>query len=123
MSRKKESTGEKEANLKHLSRLELLEMLLDEEKRIASLEKELAQAKAELAKRTILIENSGSIAEAALKLNGIFEAAQAAADQYLENIRQLGQADTPGEEMLKKEDDASESPAGADHQEGEAQES
>ena len=33
-----------------------------------------------------MIENSGSIAEAALKLSGIFEAAQAAADQYLENI-------------------------------------
>jgi uncharacterized small protein (DUF1192 family) len=123
MRRKKESAGEKEANLKHLSRLELLEMLLDEEKRIASLEKELAQTKAELEKRTIQIENSGSIAEAALKLNGIFEAAQAAADQYLENIRQRGQADTSRDEMLKKVEQASESPAGADPPEGEVQES
>jgi hypothetical protein len=32
------------------------------------------------------IEESGSIAEAALKINGVFEAAQAAADQYLDNI-------------------------------------
>jgi chemotaxis regulatin CheY-phosphate phosphatase CheZ len=76
-----------EGNLKHLSRMELLEMLLDEEKKIARLEKELDQAQKDLARREIQIETSGSIAEAALKLNGIFEAAQAAADQYLENVR------------------------------------
>ena len=49
-------------------------------------EEELAEAKEQLENRRIQIENSGSIAEAALKLNGIFEAAQAAANQYLENL-------------------------------------
>lgn len=76
------------AMLKKLSRQDLLEMLIAEEKRIEALEKELEEARAELEDRRIQIENSGSIAEAALKLNGIFEAAQAAADQYLENIKQ-----------------------------------
>ena len=38
--------------------------------------------------RRIRMERSGSIAEAALQLSGIFEAAQSAADLYLENIRQ-----------------------------------
>ena len=33
------------------------------------------------------MEDSGSIAEAALRLNGIFEAAQKAADQYLESVK------------------------------------
>ena len=74
------------AMLKKLSRQDLLEMLIEEEKRIDQLEKELAEAKAKLEDRKIRIETSGSIAEAALKLNGIFEAAQAAADQYLENL-------------------------------------
>lgn len=74
------------AMLKKLSRQDLLEMLIEEEKRIDQLEKELAEAKAKLEDRKIRIETSGSIAEAALKLSGIFEAAQAAADQYLENL-------------------------------------
>ena len=74
--------------LKMLSRQDLLEMLIQEEKRIDQLEKELAEAREALKDRQIRIDTAGSIAEAALKLNGIFEAAQAAADQYLENIRQ-----------------------------------
>ena len=41
------------------------------------------------ADRIITIQNSGSIAEASLQLNGIFDMAQRAAEQYLENIRLL----------------------------------
>lgn len=78
-------------NLKKLSRAELLEMLIAEEKRIDQLEKELEEAREMLKDRTIKIETSGSIAEAALKLSGIFEAAQRAADQYVENIRRMEQ--------------------------------
>lgn len=72
--------------LKKLSRQDLLEMLIESEKHVEQLEKELEEAKEQLRNRKIQIEESGSIAEAALKLNGIFEAAQAAADQYLENL-------------------------------------
>ncbi len=43
----------------------------------------------ERTKRAIELKEAGSIAEAALRLNGIFEAAQKAADQYLYNIRLL----------------------------------
>lgn len=39
--------------------------------------------------REIELAEAGSIAEAALKLNGIFEAAQKCADQYLTNVRKL----------------------------------
>ena len=39
--------------------------------------------------RKIRLKQSGSIAEAALRLSGIFEAAQEAADLYLENVRLL----------------------------------
>ncbi len=44
---------------------------------------------AERNKREIELQNAGSIAEAALRLNGVFEAAQQAADQYLESVRAL----------------------------------
>lgn len=77
---------EEKALLKKLTRQELLEMLIESEKHVDQLEKELEEAREELDDRRIMIENSGSIAEAALRLSGIFEAAQAAADQYLENI-------------------------------------
>lgn len=45
--------------------------------------------------RRIELEHAGSIAEAALKLNGVFEAAQKAADQYLYNIQLLCEAPEP----------------------------
>ncbi len=41
----------------------------------------------ERTKREIELEEAGSIAEAALRLNGVFEAAQKAAEQYIYNIR------------------------------------
>lgn len=41
------------------------------------------------ASRVIELEESGNIAEAALRLNGIFEAAQRCAEQYLMNIKRV----------------------------------
>ncbi len=73
--------------LHRLRRSELLELLLIQEKEIAALKKKLDAANAALQNREVLISTSGSIAEAALRLNGVFEAAQAAADQYLASVK------------------------------------
>lgn len=73
--------------LRKLSRRDLLELLLAQSREQDALKQELAKAREELAKRQICLEQAGSIAEAALRLNGVFEAAQAAADQYLESTR------------------------------------
>ena len=75
--------------LKKLKRAQLLEMLLEQSKEVERLKAELQKAKAALKNREIKIENSGSIADAALQLNGVFEAAQNAANQYMENIERL----------------------------------
>lgn len=80
-----------EKELKSLSRADLLDLLIAESKKVQKLEWELDEAKAELASKRIAIDNAGSIAEAALQLNGIFDAAQAAGAQYLENIKELSQ--------------------------------
>lgn len=77
--------------LQKLSRIDLLELLLEKSKENEKLQEELEQVKAKLAEREIKIEKAGSIAEAALALNGVFEAAQAAADQYLENLRRISE--------------------------------
>lgn len=79
--------GKTKNPLRKLSKLELLELLARQEKELQALREELAEKDAQLAQRRILIERSGSIAEAALQLNEVFEAAQRAADQYLESVK------------------------------------
>ncbi len=74
---------------KKLSRGDLLELLLEQVRENKRLQAELDQAREQLASREIVLEQAGSIAEAALRLNGVFEAAQRAADQYLENVRRI----------------------------------
>ena len=77
--------------LKRLSRADLLELLLEQLKENEQLQTALDEARKQLDQRELKIENAGSIAEAALQLNGVFEAAQAACDQYMENVRQTEQ--------------------------------
>ena len=79
--------------LRKLKRREVLEMLLEQTKENEALKNRIADLEAQLENREIILKESGSIAEAALKLNGVFEAAQKAADEYLENIRSRGSAD------------------------------
>lgn len=75
--------------LKHMKRSELLEMLITQIEENETLRTNLAAAQEELDKRQIKIDKAGSIAEAALQLNGLFDAAQEAAKQYLDNIQTL----------------------------------
>lgn len=84
----------KDNDIRKLSRAEILELLIEQTKENEALEaavqeRELAIAelRKQLDDRRIVLENAGSIAEASLRLNRVFEAAQAAADEYLENIR------------------------------------
>ena len=80
--------------LRKLKRTDLLELLIEQSKEVESLKKRIGELEAELADRRLLIYKSGSIAEAALKLNGVFEAAEAAAQEYLENIRRISEEKT-----------------------------
>ena len=61
-----------EKELKKLNRYELLELLVAQGKKLDRLQAELDEANAELERRKIAVDSSGSMAEAALKLNGIF---------------------------------------------------
>ena len=78
-----------EKELRRLSRRELLEMLITRTMENERLTEELQQAQKELSDRKFIQEHAGSMAEAALQLNGVFEAADRAAKQYLENIRRM----------------------------------
>ena len=53
------------------------------------LKAENADLTAKLEQRQIHLDSAGSIAQAALELNHVFEAAQAAADDYLASVRSV----------------------------------
>lgn len=76
--------------LRKLSRSDLLEILLEQSKEISGLQAENKKLKEQIEDRTIQYQNSGSLAEAALKVTGIFDDAQKAADLYLENLKKDG---------------------------------
>ena len=69
----------------------VLEMLIQQSERNEELEAEVKKAKTELRNRAITIENAGSLAEAALQINGVFEAADRAAKQYLRNVQRMAE--------------------------------
>lgn len=80
-----------EKELRRLSRRELLEMLITRTIENERLTEELQQARKELSDREFIQDRAGSMAEAALQLNGVFEAADRAAREYLENIRRMAE--------------------------------
>ena len=73
--------------LKRLNRSKLLPMLLEIERENETLRARNEELEEKMRKRELQLAESGSIAEAALKLSGIFEAAQQAADQYVYNVQ------------------------------------
>lgn len=78
-----------EKELKKLNRAELLELLLVQTKETERLRRKLEKAEAELEDRYLQIQNAGTLAQAVVQINGVMEAAQAAAQQYLDNIIQM----------------------------------
>ena len=73
--------------IRKFSRKELLELIIKQEKENEELRARLDACEQKLADRQIRIESAGTLAEAALALNGVFEAADEAARLYLENIK------------------------------------
>ncbi|MBE6919516.1 MAG: hypothetical protein E7469_07520 [Ruminococcaceae bacterium] len=80
-----------EKDLRKLSRADLLEMLIQQSEELRETREKLAAAEAAAEKKEMAINKAGSIAEASLQLTGIFEAAEASCQHYIENIRLLSQ--------------------------------
>lgn len=73
--------------LRRLSRMELIRLLLEQTKELERVQQELAETREALESRQLNIHSAGSIAEASLQINQVMEAAQRAAEQYLENVQ------------------------------------
>lgn len=78
----------KESDLRHLRRADLLALLEEVSRQNDSLRKELDEANARLAQQEVRISRCGSLAEAALELSGVYEAADKAAEEYLRLVRE-----------------------------------
>lgn len=81
-------------------------VVYEQQKRLESQAQELEEARRQLEDRRIALKNSGSIAEAALELNGVFEAAQRSVEQYLENIEGVSGVRKDGKEGARLTDGA-----------------
>ena len=92
-----------EQELKKLNRVRLIETIQLTERRCEELEEELAQTKRALSDRRMRIQNAGSLAEATVSVNSVMEAADAAAKQYLDNIRtQSEESERRAKEMIEE---------------------
>lgn len=75
--------------LRKASRADLLKLLLEEKKINETLRTQIQQMQLQLEDRQMRMNQAGSLAEAALKISGIFDAAESACQYYTENIRTL----------------------------------
>lgn len=93
----------KGTDLKHMSRRELLELLIAQATENEKLKKELEQARAELRDRQLTVQNAGSLADVAMKLSGVLEAAQDTAQIYLENLRARSEQQDQAMQSIREE--------------------
>lgn len=82
-----EKIGRRE--LKYLNRSQLLEILLDYAKENEKLRDDISNLEEKLNDKQIKIKNFGSIAEASIGLNEVFESAEAACAQYIANAKRI----------------------------------
>ncbi len=85
-----------EKDLQKLKRGELLEILLEQSKKVDALQSSVDALTQEntclqekLNDRKIKIDKAGTLAEATFLINGVLESAQAAAQQYLDNLQDI----------------------------------
>ena len=71
----------------NLSKNEMIMVMHDQEQEIEKLKSQVYELQAKLNGYEIKVSESGSLAEAAAKVSGLFEAAQLTVDTYLENMK------------------------------------
>ena len=81
----------KEKDLRKLNRYQLLELLIVQTERADKLQTKLEATEAQLNEQNLKMDSLGSVAEASLQLSGVFQAAQKAADLYLDAARKQGE--------------------------------
>ncbi|MCC8028930.1 MAG: hypothetical protein LIO75_03885 [Lachnospiraceae bacterium] len=92
--------------LRRMNRTELIEIIYVLQQNEHSLRAEKEELQRQLDEKVLRLEKAGSIAEAALSLNHVFEDAQSAAAQYLNSLRTASDSAAQIlEEALQKADE------------------
>lgn len=96
-----------EKELKKMKRYQLLELLIMQTEETEALRKKLEEQEAAHREQELQISTLGSLAEAALQLNGVLDAAQKAADQYVAAAQKqaeeiVAKANRQAEEILRR---------------------
>ncbi|MCD8188605.1 MAG: hypothetical protein LUD78_00010 [Clostridiales bacterium] len=89
--------------LRSMNRTELIEIIYALQQEERALRAENEQLRRQLEDKILRMEKVGSIAEAALSLNHIFEDADAAARQYLDSLKALNESADPQETPSRPE--------------------
>lgn len=76
-----------EKEIKKLNRYQLLELLIAQTERADQLQARLDEAEKALKDRDLKLSSLGSIAEASVQITGVFQAAQEAADLYINSAK------------------------------------
>jgi hypothetical protein len=97
--KRKEGRNMKDNQVRKLSRKELLQIMVDQSKQIEQLKAKLREAERQQCDRVLVMNQAGTMAEAALKLNHIFEDADAACQLYIESIKAMA---AKQQQMLKR---------------------
>jgi len=89
--------------VKHLKRRDLIELLCRMKKEEMMLKGQIAELQTRLEDRRLNTEKAGTLAEAMISVNGVLDATQKAADQYLEEIRNRhAELEKSGSEQMEK---------------------
>ena len=74
-------------DLRRLRRQDLLEMLIELSEENRQLRQKVEQLEEQLQDRAMRIDKAGSLADAAMQLTGIFQAAEETCDLYIHNTK------------------------------------
>lgn len=89
-----------EKELRKLNRYQLLELLMIQTKRVEELETQLEEIQSQRNQQQVQLSRLGSMAEVAMQVSGVLEAAQSAAELYLQAAR--SQAERMEQEAAEK---------------------
>ncbi|MCR4795433.1 MULTISPECIES: DivIVA domain-containing protein [Ruminococcus] len=89
---------------KRLKRSDLIYIIYEYQKKQEELIKENEELREKLKEKDMKISNAGSLAEVSAKLNGLFEAAQQTADDYMKQIENTAaeQAEKRAEAIIQE---------------------
>ena len=101
-SKKKTQTEKQE--LRYLNRKDVLELLREQTRRSAALEKEVEELKAQVKEREAALQNAAALVEEALCISEVFEKAISDSRQHVAKMQQIDMKQFRENELERHED-------------------